>query len=786
MKKSIALLLLAVMLLTPFSTSCASSAAAQEIMVSLSDNGITVDGKPASTDSEEAVYIGNDIIYYESGHDSSYGEGTASDEHSAEEAAAHTVVTITQPGTYRLSGKLSAGQIFVDLGENADRDANAVVTLIMDGVDITCTVAPAVFFHRVYESADATVDTKGVVDTSASGANVILADDSDNTVNGSYVARIYKEGTTKKLHKYDGAFYSRMSMNMNGGDKGNGILRIQAENEGLNSELHLTLNGGNIYIESQDDAINTNEDGISVTTINGGTLSINAGLGSEGDGIDSNGYLTINGGKIVTLANGRTGDGGIDADSDITINGGTVIALGSRNDATSSNSKQAYMELSFASTRAAGSTIVIKDSTGDEVFNYVTEKLYQSATFSSPELKIGETYSVYVDGIQQQYTGNQFGMMGGGGGPRPNGQGGQDGQPPELPEGVDPPQTGERPELPEGFDPSQMGERPEPPEGFDPSQMGERPELPEGFDPSQMGERPELPEGFDPGQVGNMPGDMGGQGAANAEGSVAFTLTDTVKSFSGVSDAVAASGKTKVTFAVNNGKGINSVTSGNTVTITSIKPSEDVPASDVQITITDDPSESYSESVMLSEGMDALKKILPEEDGNYVMTIAVLSSNETYTGVTQLRFSIGVLPFTDVKRNDSHYDAIKYVYDAGIMNGTSDTTFSGSSSVSRSMAITTLARMASAKAADTNSFTDVVNGSWYSAYVGWAVSNGIVEGDGVGHFYPHNAVTSAHMELMLTRYAATIGVEYEATNTSTKALTRAELADMLMKFSKSL
>lgn len=756
MKKCITLILLAVLLVTPFSMSgTAAAAAAQATIISLSDSGITVDGKSASTDSSDAVYIGHDIIYYEAGHDSSYGEGTAADEHTAEEAAKHTVVTITEPGTYRVSGKLSAGQLFVDLGENASSDPNAVVTLILDGVDITCTVAPAVFFYRVYESSDASVDTKGVVDTSASGANVVIADGSENVVNGSYVARIYKEGTTKKLHKYDGAFYSRMSMNINGGEQGTGILRITAENEGLDSELHLTINGGNIYLESQDDAINTNEDGISVTTINGGYLHINAGLGSEGDGIDSNGYLTINGGKIVTLANGRSGDGGIDADSDILINGGTVIALGSRNDATSSNSKQAYMELSFASTRPAGSTIVIKDSNGKEIFNYVTEKLYQSATFSSADMKVGETYSVYVDGVQQQYTGNQFGMMGGG--PRPDGQGGQDGQPPELPE---------------GFDPSQMGDRPE-----RPAQPDGNMTPPEGFDPSQMGERPNM---------GNRPDNMGGQSTETGEASVAFTLTDSIKSFSGVSDSVDASGKTKVTFTVNDGKGVTSVASGSTITVDSIKASADVPSSDVQITITDDPSESYSESVLLSDGLDALKKILPTEDGNYLLTIAVLSGNETYTGVTQLRFSVGVLPFKDVRTNDTHYEAIKYVYDAGIMNGTSESSFSGSSTVSRAMAITTLARMASATATETNNFTDVVNGSWYSGYVGWAVSNGIVQGDGMGHFLPNNDVTGEHMELMLTRYAAKIGVKYEASNTSKEALTRAELAEMLMKFSKSL
>ena len=64
--------------------------------------------------------MGKDIVYYEEGKDFTYGEGTETDEHSAEEAAAHTVVHITEPGTYELSGTLSAGQIAVDLGEDAE------------------------------------------------------------------------------------------------------------------------------------------------------------------------------------------------------------------------------------------------------------------------------------------------------------------------------------------------------------------------------------------------------------------------------------------------------------------------------------------------------------------------------------------------------------------------------------------------------------------------------------------------------------------------------------------
>ena len=59
-------------------------------------------------------------------------------------------------------------------------------------------------------------------------------------------------------------------MNVTGGAEGSGVLNITSTFEGLDTELHLTVNGGNINIFSQDDGINVNEDGVSVLTVNGG------------------------------------------------------------------------------------------------------------------------------------------------------------------------------------------------------------------------------------------------------------------------------------------------------------------------------------------------------------------------------------------------------------------------------------------------------------------------------------------------------------------------------------
>ncbi len=577
---------------------CISSSGQQssgtQVNIVLSDTGVIVDGTPISTDTASPVYAGADIIYYEEGHDSSYGEGTAADGHSAAEAAAHTVITITQPGVYHLSGTLSAGQIAVDLGDTAQDDPAAVVELILDGVTITNTVAPAVLFYNVYETHS----------TESAGAVVTLADDSVNIIHGSYVARIYQEGTTKKLHKYDGAFYSRMSMLI----QGNGTLNITAENEGLDSEMHLIINGGTIRISSQDDGINTNEDGVSVTVINGGDLYINAGLGSEGDGIDSNGDLIINGGTIITMANGRSGDGGIDADGEILINGGTVIALGSRNDAVSSASGQPYMELSYAATKDAGTSIRITDGNGSEILTFTPEKIYQSFTFSSPELKEGEVYQVYSDGILQQYTGNTiFGMGMPGGGQMSPGENRQEMMqtPPEMPDGE---KMGNPPEIPDGG------------------------QMPPGDNQQGMMQTPQEMTGTVTQEIG--------------QGSTEFILTATTHSFSGVSDSPEASGKTTVVFHVNENDLISDTPAGESVeivyagaalsdgTLISLAPE------DIQFTLTDVPSESYQKTVRYSDGAAALTAILPTDAGTYQLIIAISNPDSVYTGSSVWTFHI--------------------------------------------------------------------------------------------------------------------------------------------------
>ena len=495
------------------------------VSIVLSDDGVTVDGEAASTDGTAAVYTAHDIVYYEDGHDFTYGEGTAADAHTAEEAEAHTVVHITQPGTYALSGTLSAGQIAVDLGEDAEEDPEAVVTLILNGVDITCTVAPAVIFYSVYECGSDDEDTAtAAVDTSAAGANVLIADGTINHVTGSYVARIYDLGSVElsedgtevtdsdKLHKYDGAFYSRMSMNVDGGEAGTGVLNITADNEGLDTELHLTINGGTINITSGNDGINTNEDNVSVTTINGGSVNIQVtGETGEGDGIDSNGYLVINGGAVNSAACSSSGDAGIDASAGITINGGTVLASGNMYDPIDGGD-QTYVVFSFASRQTGGQTYTLQNADGETVGAWTPANDFTCLVVSSPDLTAGDYTLWQGDAQLAGSASDSAGGPGGMGGGRPMDGG----------------------EPPADFDPQQApadGERPRRPEGEAPENAG-------GEAPADLPERPAdgetAPDGAEPPAGGHGSGGEGGQMTA-ADLSETFTLSDGGNFFTGVS-----------------------------------------------------------------------------------------------------------------------------------------------------------------------------------------------------------------------------------------------------------
>lgn len=118
------------------------------------------------------------------------------------------------------------------------------------------------------------------------------------------------------------------------------------------------------------------------------------------------------------------------------------------------------------------------------------------------------------------------------------------------------------------------------------------------------------------------------------------------------------------------------------------------------------------------------------------------------------------MPFTDVKVGTWYYDAVAFVYENGLMQGTSATRFSPDSSLTRAMLAQILYNRAGKPTVkDKSAFTDVANDAWYADAVIWAYGEGIVSGVGGGKFAPDASITREQLAAMLYRAAGSPEVQ---------------------------
>ncbi len=193
------------------------------------------------------------------------------------------VVTITEKGTYIVSGTLEDGQIVVDLTEDKN------VQLVLDNADITCSDNAAILVKSVKNLYLTLAD--GSENTVTDGSEYVLEDEEDNT---------------------NAAIFSKDDLIING----NGSLTVNANyNDGITSKDDLQIISGTITVNAKDDAI-IGKDSISIKD---GTLNLTAG----GDAIKSSntedttkGYVVIDGGTINISA----GDDGVHSETVLVIN----------------------------------------------------------------------------------------------------------------------------------------------------------------------------------------------------------------------------------------------------------------------------------------------------------------------------------------------------------------------------------------------------------------------------------------------------------------------------------
>lgn len=302
----------------------------------------------------------------------------------------------------------------------------------------------------------------------------ITVDAADDAIHAGVNVTVY-DGTVLTISTGDDAIHSDGALTIEGGE-----IRILTSYEGLEAAA-ITVNGGDISLVSSDDGLNSAggsdgsgwgrfdmfaSDGSSIT-VNGGVLYVNA----AGDGIDSNGDLTVNGGTVVVSGPTDSMNGALDANGTMAVNGGTVIAAGAVGMAESFGSSSA--QVSFLTNLSGGenSEITVTDASGKVLLSAKVEKSFSCVVVSSPDLQVGETYTlssgsasvtVTVSGVSSGgnggFGGGPDGFGGGfGGGPGGRQSWGQpdqntpstDATPPaalDFPDGQNPPEGDWRPE----------------------------------------------------------------------------------------------------------------------------------------------------------------------------------------------------------------------------------------------------------------------------------------------------------------------------------------------------
>ncbi len=199
-----------------------------------------------------------------------------------------SIITISEAGTYTLSGTLNDGQVLVNAPEDAE------VSLILNGVTISSSTSAPIYAQ------------------SAAAVTVILAEGSENSLSdaATYVYASAEEDEP------DAALFSNVDLTI----EGSGSLTVAANyTDGISTDDDLIISGSPVItVNAVDDTIRGNDS----IDISGGVFALNS---TEGDGLKSSNeeasLILINGGSYVINA----GDDGVQSDFDFTMNAGELV-----------------------------------------------------------------------------------------------------------------------------------------------------------------------------------------------------------------------------------------------------------------------------------------------------------------------------------------------------------------------------------------------------------------------------------------------------------------------------
>ena len=176
------------------------------------------------------------------------------------------------------------------------------------------------------------------------------------------------------------------------------------------------------------------------------------------------------------------------------------------------------------------------------------------------------------------------------------------------------------------------------------------------------------------------------------------------------------------------------------------------------VTLTPVPHRGYQVgSVAVTDRFGDPVAVTEQADGTYTF---VMPNGQVTVTVT---FAEAPLPFPDVTEGDWFYDAVRYAYETGLMDGVGDSLFAPNSETTRAQLVTILYRLeGEPEVSGTSGFTDVEADTWYTDAVAWAAANGIVNGVSETEFAPGKDITREQLATILFRYAEAKGYDVSA------------------------
>ena len=294
---------------------------------------------------------------------------------------------------------VAGGNVTIVAGGDGIKATNTEDTtkgnLIVQGGSLTITTGGGAGAAMAEDASAKALNAAGDVTVTDGILTLNAADDGVNATRNLLIS-----GGSLTIAAGDDGIHSDADLTISGGE-----INITQSDEGVEG-VEMNLTGGVIYVVSSDDGINAAGGEVTASTGSGGrggmqstssgNLTISGGLvvvNAQGDGIDVNGNLQMSGGEVYVAGPTQQDNGALDYDGTFTLTGGTLVALDSGGMSVGPTSTT----LGGGMYRISGDATLNVVGQDGQVISFSPNKTYAMAVVYSDKLTQGATYTLESD-----------------------------------------------------------------------------------------------------------------------------------------------------------------------------------------------------------------------------------------------------------------------------------------------------------------------------------------------------------------------------------------------------